>query len=74
MSKYESYATCEVCKYSFQDTFGATVYNNPHIKYPCSQCGNTHIWEDEVKKWVSDSIWYKPQTWGTGHWVYPEGK
>lgn len=23
----------------------------------------------DIQGWVSDAVWYKPWTWGQGHWI-----
>ena len=51
----------------------------------CKSCGatveKTRMVPEEGKpfvnrlvRWISESVWYKPKTWDTGHWEAKDGK
>ena len=70
MSIFKQYITCTKCSHSEEDAYQAKIHNSTNVNTLCTSCGSIGKWEDESKKWVSNSIWYKPKTWGTGYWVY----
>ena len=73
MSKFKTYITCDHCGHSHRDPFGARICNHPDINECCPDCGIPAKWKDVVQRWVDTSVWYRPSTWGTGHWEYPKG-
>lgn len=46
-------------------------FNNKPNSWFCSKCGETHpkyACALTVERWVDESTWWKPWTWGRGHW------
>ena len=49
------------------------TYTQKHFYEVCAHCGKRQNQANrEIRRWISDSIWWKPQTWGTGHWEVRE--
>lgn len=64
----EGYAVYGVCACGFRAVapFGRLFFiNHEH----CPECAAPkREWELIVSRWVSQSIWWKPSTWGAGYW------
>lgn len=69
---WHAYVVCK-CGYRRRAPFGdadrETVLFHTHVAV-CPDCGaGKHTWSIEVCRWVDDSVWWKPGTWGKGRWV-----
>lgn len=62
---YEPRAFC-TCGWSASAWRGKVFFVDEAV---CPQCGNDKkSFEVKAARWVSNSIWYRPSTWGTGYW------
>lgn len=67
---WQNLCRCKSCN-SVKDwaPFGSRHENAfPHLRF-CADCGESQGWYDDVCRWVSFAVWWKPSTWGTGVWV-----
>jgi len=68
MKDWDVYAICPGCGHHFRAPFGEIF----HVHFACCPtCGepkNRATWRTQTMRWVSDSVLFKPSTWGTGHW------
>jgi hypothetical protein len=67
MNKWEIGYFCKSCD--------ADVGRYASLEKCCPGCGTTvefpFSWHcEKVRRWHSTEVWYKPWTWGTGHWEY----
>jgi len=63
---WDKYAKCPKCDKRYEMPFGSKFHI--HLKV-CSKCGTPkNEWSVATERWSSDSIWYIPSTWGSGHW------
>jgi len=63
---WDIYAKCPECGKRYKADFGSKFHIHLEV---CKRCGTPKSqWTLDTERWVSKSIWYKPSTWGTGHW------
>jgi len=61
---WEDVATCE-CGFHLQGYTGRAA---EALSPVCPACGSEDKWNKITSRYLSDSVWFKPWTWGTGHW------
>lgn len=67
---WENLCRCKSCN-AVKDwaPFGSRHENLfAHLRF-CTDCGESQGWYDDVCRWVSFAVWWKPSTWGTGVWI-----
>lgn len=75
MSEHEIWhqrAVCPSCGKHWRAPFGEPSHVNVggHFITCCPSCGGPgpHGWAVETMRWVDTGNFWKPSTWGTGHW------
>lgn len=66
---------CSACNYRMS---GYAKCFTPHdlvnLGKCCPDCGSHEHWEDFTEKWESESIWWNPLSWFSGHWIRRESR
>lgn len=68
MSNYTLNVRCKDCGAVFRTNGHTSEFYNSFESYVCRDCGK-HGFYDDVQRWVSDAVWWKPNTWFSGHWI-----
>lgn len=74
---------CTSCGWNKYAPHGSLFHASNGLSGVCPECGvmiQEHRLAPEwgkpfilkTSRWISESIWYKPSTWGTGHWEYKQ--
>lgn len=71
VGEWDTYAICP-CGLHFRLPFGDVFHIHRRV---CPRCG-THkrSWVVRVCRWVSEAVWWRPSTWGRGHWENKEAE
>ena len=69
MSDFKTYFVC-LCGRHYTASFDDPFFIDPKT---CGGCGRStrDNTVKQIKKWVSEAIWYNPSTWGKGYWDFP---
>lgn len=67
MSRFSLNVRCNNCDSIFESNGHDASFYNSFRSNICIECGHRGFY-DKSERWVGESVWWKPTTWGDGRW------